>query len=145
MPRSLNKIMLIGNVGRDPEIRTTPSGTVVAKFTLATNRTWKDGAGNQQERTDWHHVTAWGKLGEIVEQWVHKGDRLYIEGRLEYSQTEGDDGTTRYWTDVIVQELLMLGSPQPGAPNGGSYSPGAEEEKKAKEGPEWDPEDDLPF
>ena len=109
MSRSLNKIMLIGNVGSDPEIRATSSGNRVAKLSLATNRQWKDGSGQSQEKTEWHRLTFFGRLVDIVEQWVNKGDRLYVEGRMEYSQTE-KDGQTRYWTDIIVAEMVMLGS-----------------------------------
>ncbi|HSR40666.1 MAG TPA: single-stranded DNA-binding protein, partial [Longimicrobiales bacterium] len=90
MSRSLNKVMLIGNLGSDPEIRTTSSGTMVAKVSMATNRTFQDRTGQQQERTEWHRLTFFGKLAEIVEQWVHKGDKLYVEGRIEYSQTQDE-------------------------------------------------------
>lgn len=103
MSRCLNKTMLIGNVGQSPEIRMTPSGTKVAKFSLATSRSYKE-----QEKTEWHRLTVFGKLADVVEQWVNKGDRLYVEGRIEYSTTE-HKGTTRYWTDIIVQDLVMLG------------------------------------
>lgn len=113
MSRSVNKVLLIGNVGREPEIRTTSAGNMVAKFSLATNRTYTNRSGEKREETQWHRCTAFGKLAEIVEQYVGSGDRLYVEGRLEYSQTEGDDGTTRYWTDVILQEMTMLGSVDP--------------------------------
>jgi len=109
MARSLNKAMLIGNVGSDPEVRTIPSGKV-AKLSLATNRTWTDKAGQKQERVDWHRLTFFGSIADVVEQWINKGDRLYVEGRIEYSQTTDDQGATRYWTDIIVQELVMLGS-----------------------------------
>jgi len=112
MSRSLNKIQLIGNVGQSPEIRMTPSGSKVAKLSLATNRQWTDSAGQKQERTDWHRLVVFGKLADVVEQWVSKGDRVYVEGRIEYSQTESD-GVTKYWTDVVVSELIMLG----GQPN----------------------------
>ena len=108
--------MLIGNVGSDPEIRATSSGGRVAKLSLATNRQWKDGSGQQQEKTEWHRLTLFGRLVDIVEQWVKKGDRLYVEGRIEYSQTE-KDGQTRYWTDIVVVEMVMLGST--GAGGGG--------------------------
>lgn len=107
--RGVNKVHLIGNVGQDPEIRATSSGTQIAKFSLATNRTWKDGSGQQQEKTEWHRITIFGKLVDVVDRWVKKGDRLYIEGRIEYSQTE-HDGQKRYWTDIVVNELVMLGS-----------------------------------
>ena len=109
MARSLNKVSLIGYIGSDPEIRATSSGTRVAKLSLATNRKWKDSSGQEQEKTDWHRLTVFGKAVDIVEQWVKKGDRLYVEGRLEYSQTERD-GETRYWTDIIVSDFVMLGS-----------------------------------
>ena len=95
MSRSLNKVMLIGNIGADPEIRMTSGGNKVAKLSLATNRTWQDrSSGQQQERTEWHRLTIFGRLTDIVEQWVHKGDRIYVEGRLEYSQTQDDQGGT---------------------------------------------------
>jgi single-strand DNA-binding protein len=80
MSRSLNKIMLIGNVGSDPEVRSTASGARVAKTSLATNRSFQDKSGQQQDRTDWHRLTFFGKLADIVEQWVHKGDKIYVEG-----------------------------------------------------------------
>jgi len=145
MARSLNKVMLIGNVGSDPEIRMTPSGTKVAKVGLATNRTWKDHSGMKQERTEWHRLTFWGKLADIVEQWVTKGDRLYVEGRIEYSQSEDEQGNVRYWTDINVQEMVMLGAKdEPGmgsGPQDGGYSP--EPTPPAK--PLSEPDDDLPF
>jgi len=118
MSRSLNKVMLIGNVGNDPEIRATSSGARVAKVSLATNRSWSDRSGQQQEKTEWHRLTFFGRLVDIVEQWVKKGDRLYVEGRIEYSQTEGEGGT-KYWTDIVISEMVMLGSTGPGG--GGSY------------------------
>ena len=142
MSRSLNKTMLIGNVGQDPEVRTTANGTKLAKFSLATNRTWKDGSGNQQERTEWHRLTAFGKLSDIIEQYVNKGDRIYIEGRLQYSQTEDDNGNTRYWTDIIINEMVMLGSG--GAPGGQGGQP-AQQHSAPTNAPAADPGDDLPF
>jgi len=124
MSRSLNKVMLIGNVGSDPEIRATSSGSRVAKVSLATNRSWSDRSGQQQEKTEWHRLTFFGRLVDIVEQWVKKGDRLYVEGRVEYSQTQDDQGGTRYWTDIVVQEMVMLGSAGPSSGDGGSYGSG---------------------
>ncbi|MDH3424888.1 MAG: single-stranded DNA-binding protein, partial [Gemmatimonadota bacterium] len=86
MSRSLNKVMLIGNVGNDPEIRATGSGARVAKLSLATNRSWTDrNSGQKNEKTEWHRLTFFGRLVDVVEQWVKKGDRLYVEGRIEYS------------------------------------------------------------
>lgn len=149
MARSLNKVMLIGNVGSDPEIRMTPSGSKVAKFSLATNRTYQDRTGQQQERTDWHRLTFFGRLSDIVEQWVNKGDRLYVEGRIEYSQTQDDQGGTRYWTDIVVNEMVMLGSASGGPSDmGGRGTPPMGSPDSPGEGspsPLSEPDDDLPF
>lgn len=149
MARSLNKVMLIGNVGSEPEIRMTPSGSKVAKFSVATNRKYQDRSGQDQEKTDWHRLTFWGKLADIVEQWVKKGDRLYVEGRIEYSQTQDDKGGTRYWTDIVVSEMVMLGSGPGGSsdagfrggpPMGGPDATGDPDTSSIS-----DPDDDLPF
>ncbi len=145
MARSLNKVSLIGNVGGDPDVRTTASGTRVAKLSLATNQSFKDSAGQQQERTQWHRLTCFGRLVDVVEQWVKKGDRLFTEGRLEYSQTQNDDGTTRYWTDIIVNELIMLGSTGGRQDNRQPSGSGGDYRQKAPRRPITEPEDDLPF
>ena len=148
MSRSLNKVMLIGNVGNDPEIRATPSGARVAKLSVATNRSWSDRSGQQQEKTEWHRLTFFGRLVDIVEQWVKKGDRLYVEGRIEYSQTEGEGGT-KYWTDIVVNEMVMLGSTsggEGGAP-GGEFSGDGSGRTGGENGqpPATEADDDLPF
>ncbi len=157
MARSLNKVMLIGNLGSDPEIRMTPSGSKVAKVSLATNRTFQDRTGQQQERTEWHRLTFFGKLADIVEQWVTKGDRLFVEGRIEYSQTQDDQGGTRYWTDIVVNEMVMLGSTTGGPPEGGGYgggygggsgssdASGGGSGSGSGSGSIAEPDDDLPF
>jgi single-strand DNA-binding protein len=150
MARSLNKVMLIGNVGSDPEIRMTPSGSKVAKVSLATNRTFQDRSGQQQERTEWHRLTFFARLADIVEQWVNKGDRLYVEGRIEYSQTQDDQGGTRYWTDIVVNEMVMLGATSGGTSEGGFRggppSGGGDSTAGADAGPSTsDADDDLPF
>ena len=148
MARSLNKVNLIGNVGADPDIRTTSSGARIGKLSLATSRTFTDRSGHEQERTQWHRLTFFGKLVDVVEQWVGKGDRLYVEGRLEYSQTEDDHGGTRYWTDIIVYELIMLGSSR-GGDNSSSAAPAAASSGRApspaQQRPITEPDDDLPF
>ena len=145
MSRALNKVMLIGNVGNEPEIRATSSGARVAKVSLATNRSWQDRSGNQQEKTEWHRLTFFGRLTDIVEQWVKKGDRLYVEGRIEYSQTEGEGGT-KYWTDIVVNEMIMMGSGGGGgAAPGGGYSGGGGQESGPSSPPASEPDDDLPF
>lgn len=150
MSRSLNKAMLIGNVGNDPEIRMTPSGAKIAKLSVATNRSFQDRSGQQQDRTDWHRVTFFGKMADIVEQWVHKGDRIYIEGRIEYSQTQDDQGGTRYWTDIVASEMVMLGSSTGGGAGGsqggsGRPDPGGEDSPGGGTPPLNEPDDDLPF
>ena len=149
MARSLNKVMLIGNVGNDPEIRMTPSGVKVAKVSLATNRTFQDRSGQQQERTEWHRLSFWRGLADVVEQWVSKGDRLYVEGRIEYSQTQDDQGGTRYWTDIQVNEMIMMGSGTGGPPEGGGYQGGGPsgggEPRGGESGSISEPDDDLPF
>lgn len=108
MSRSLNKVMLIGNVGADPDMRSTPSGMRMAKVSLATSRQFNDRSGQQQEKTEWHRLTFWDKLAEVVEKYVKKGDRLYVEGRIEYSTT-GEGDAMKYWTDINVREMVMLG------------------------------------
>ncbi len=143
MSRSLNKVMLIGNVGSEPDIRATSSGTQVAKVSLATNRQWKDGSGQQKEKTEWHRLTFFGRLVDIVDQWVKKGDRLYVEGRIEYSESE-TDGQKKYWTDIIVAEMVMLGSTAGGG--GGDRGGGSQSDPSpAPAPPISEPDDDLPF
>ena len=145
MSRSLNKVMLIGNVGSQPEVKTTPSGAKVAKLSIATNRKFQDRGGQQQERTDWHRLTFFGKLADIVEQYVSKGDRLYVEGRIEYSQTQDDQGGPRYWTDIVAQEMVMLGAGG-GSEGGGGGSGGGFRASPVREpAPLSEPDDDLPF
>ena len=109
MSRSINKITLIGNVGQEPEMKTTSKDTKLAKLSLATNHRWKDSSGEAQERTDWHRLTCWGKLAEIVEEFVSKGDRIYVEGRVEYDTYERD-GISIPTADVNVRELVLLSS-----------------------------------
>lgn len=118
MSRSLNKVTLIGNLGSDPEIRTATGGNRVANFSLATSRQWNDASGNKQEKTEWHRCVAWQQLADIVERYVKKGDKLYIEGRIEYRQYADKDGVTKYATDINVRELIMLGAPKGGGMEG---------------------------
>jgi single-strand DNA-binding protein len=115
--RSLNKVTLIGNLGNDPEVRSTTGGSRVATFSLATSRQWNDAAGAKQEKTEWHRCVVWNtkgsQLADIVERYVKKGDKLYVEGRIEYRQWQDKDGQTRYSTEINVRELIML-SPRGG-------------------------------
>jgi single-strand DNA-binding protein len=114
--RSLNKIMLIGNVGKDPEVRATSNGARVATLSLATTRSWNGPSGDKQEKTEWHRCVLWnargsgGGLADVVEKYVRKGDRLYIEGSIEYREWQDREGQTRYTTEIRVREMIMLGS-----------------------------------
>ena len=114
---SLNKVILIGNLGRDPETRYLPNGDAVANISVATTETWKDKSGEKQEKTEWHRVTLYRRLGEIAGEYLKKGSQVYIEGRIEYREYE-KDGQKRYATDVIASEMKMLGS----RPGGGEPS-----------------------
>ena len=108
MARSVNKLILVGNVGRDPEVQTTSNGNKVAHFSLATSRRIPRESGFE-ERTEWHRLTVWGKLAELAEEYIRKGDRLYIEGRMQYDSYERN-GVTIPTSEVNVRELVMLGS-----------------------------------
>jgi len=115
--RSLNKATLIGNVGQDPELRTTANGVRVANFSLATSRTWNSPTGDKQEKTEWHKCVVWNSqrgpgsgLVDVVEKYVRKGEKLYVEGRIEYRQYQDKDNQTRYVTEINVRELLLLGT-----------------------------------
>jgi single-strand DNA-binding protein len=111
--RSLNKAILIGNVGSDPEIRTVGNGGRVAQFSLATGRVWNDASGAKQEKTEWHRCVVWNTkfstLADVVEKYVKKGERVYVEGEIEYRQWQDKEGQTRYTTEIKVRELMLLG------------------------------------
>lgn len=165
MSRSLNKVTLIGNLGNDPEVRSTTGGNRVATFSLATSRTWNDPSGQKQEKTEWHRCVVWNtktsQLADIVEKYVHKGDKLYVEGRIEYRQWQDKDGQTRYSTEINVRELIMLSGPggrSGGEAEGEGAAPRprqpAQQKAKAPAGGEDfedfpaalnDEDDDLPF
>ncbi|MFQ5599886.1 MAG: single-stranded DNA-binding protein [Candidatus Krumholzibacteriia bacterium] len=108
---SVNKAILIGNLGADPELRYTNSGTAVANFRIATNERWNDKNGEQQERTEWHNIVAWGKLGEICGKYLKKGRPVYIEGRLQTRSWDDQSGNKRYTTEVVALVMQMLGRP----------------------------------
>ena len=163
MSRSLNKVMLIGNLGSDPEIRSTTGGNRVASFSLATSRSWSGTNGEKQEKTEWHRCIAWNSRGtglvDVIEKYVKKGDRLYVEGRIEYRQWQDKEGQTRYTTEINVRELMMLGGGRGGDFDGDS-APRARATAGAKAGSAGggpaddfeefpaaaeDGDDDLPF
>jgi single-strand DNA-binding protein len=123
MSRSLNKVTLIGNLGNDPEVRSTTGGNRVATFSLATSRSWNDASGSKQEKTEWHRCVVWNtkssQLADIVEKYVKKGDKIYVEGRIEYRQWQDKENQTRYSTEINVRELIMLGGGSGGRGAGG--------------------------
>ena len=163
MSRSLNKVTLIGNLGADPEIRTTSSGRKVAQVSLATSRQWGAASGEKQEQTEWHKCVAWNpkgergmKLADLIEKYVKKGDKLFVEGEIQYRQYEDKDKQTRYITEINVREVILLGGGGRGGDGGfessarpakaaagakaGTNAEGFEEFPSAMDG-----DDDLPF
>src|SRR5579863_8241379 len=125
MAKSVNKVILLGNVGKDPEMRSTGGGTLVANFTLATTDRQKDPQGNWQDRTEWHNLVAFTRLAEIVRDYVKKGSKLYIEGKIQTrSWDDKETGAKRYRTEILVNDLSLLSSREDGG-SGGAYSRGA--------------------
>ncbi len=138
---SVNKAILIGNIGRDVELRHTPGGMAVAKFSLATNERRKDKDGNWQDQTEWHNIVAFGKLAEFAGQYLGKGRTVYVEGSIRTRTYDDDKGNRRYFTEIIAQAIRFVGpKPQGGAAPGGPGAPGGES-------PEFPPdnEEDIPF
>ncbi len=124
--KSLNKVQLIGNLGKDPEVKYTPQGTPVAKIALATNERFKDKDGQWQDRTEWHNVVLWQRLAEIAGEYLKKGGKVYIEGRLQtHSWDDKTTGQKKYMTEVVASDLILLGGRGEGAEGGAGYSRGA--------------------
>ena len=141
MAKSLNKVMLIGNLGKDPELRFTSSGVPVATFTIATNESWKDQEGNVQERTEWHNIVAWRKLAEICGEWLKKGKKVYIEGRIQTrSYDDKNTGAKKYMTEIVADSMIMLDGKAAGG--GAGEGPGTAAPEPAPGGAS---NDDLPF
>ena len=109
MSRGLNKVMIIGHLGRDPEMRYTPSGRPVTTFSVATSRSWHSADGERHEETEWFNVVAWGSLAEICNQYLHKGQQVYIEGRLQTRRWEDTEGNKHFTTELVSKEMIMLG------------------------------------
>ena len=135
----VNKVILLGNLGSDPELRYTPSGTAVATFSLATQEQWTGKDGEKGERTEWHKIVAWARLGEICGEYLHKGRQVYIQGRIQTKAWEDREGNKRYTTEIVAQTMQMLGARGKG---GKAESP---EESFPNEEPVSIPEDDIPF
>jgi len=158
MARGVNKVILIGNLGRDPEVRYSPNGSAVANCTLATTESWKDkNSGEKQEKTEWHRVVFFGRLAEIAGEYLKKGSQIYIEGRLQTRKWQDKEGQDRYTTEIVANEMQMLGSrggqgapsenfnqdqSYESAPAGGAAKAAA---PKSKAGAGTDFDDDIPF
>jgi single-strand DNA-binding protein len=122
---SVNKVILVGRLGRDPETRFTGGGQAVANFTLATDSTYKDRSGERQKKTEWHRIVVWSKLAEICQQYLKKGSLIYIEGRLQTREWEDKSGQKRSTTEIVASEMRMLGSRSEGAAAGAGGGGGA--------------------
>ncbi len=147
---SINKVILVGRLGKDPEVKATPSGSTVAKFSLATDERYTDRDGNKQERTEWHNIVAWGKLGEICGQYLRKGKLIYIEGKIRTESWEDKETKVkRYRTDIIADNMQMLerkGDEEGGSSysGGGSYNGTRKSTPTSSPAPEMD-DDEVPF
>jgi len=141
---SVNKVILLGNLGKDPELKYTPSGSAVANFTIATNETWKDKEGQKQEHTEWHRIVVWGKLAEICGEYLHKGRQVYIEGSIRSRTYKDREGVEKSITEIKADNMVMIGKGDGQGPAKGGERPvdrgGAAGEKE----PEYSDED-IPF
>lgn len=146
---SVNKVILLGNLGKDPEVRSTPSGDSVANLSLATSEKWTDKAGEKQERTEWHRVTLWGRTAEIAGEYLSKGDTIYVEGKLQTRKWTDKEGVERYSTDVVGNILQFVKTKGKGA----DAEPEQRQERQPTKAPVKKPEpaekpdfdDDIPF
>jgi single-strand DNA-binding protein len=142
MANGLNKATLIGNLGRDPEMRYTQSGVAVANFNIATSETWTNKEGEKETRTEWHRIVAFGKLGEICGEYLAKGKQVYIEGRIQTRDWEDKEGVKRYTTEIVANQMIMLGSRDSAVATGAfGGPPSAESESSLPQ----TPDDDIPF
>jgi single-strand DNA-binding protein len=145
MPKSVNKVILVGNVGKAPEVKYSPSGTPVAKFSLATNERFKDRSGEWQERVEWHTIVAWQRLAEIVGEFVVTGAKVYIEGKLQTSSWEDrETGQTKYRTEIVARDLVLLGSRGNGSDDNQEKHPDPAASHETPTDSAEDPED-IPF
>ena len=161
MARGVNKVILVGNLGADPETRAMPSGATVSNIRIATSESWKDRtSGEQQERTEWHRVVLFGRLGEIAAEYLKKGSQVYIEGSLRTRKWQDKQGQDRYSTEIVANEMQMLGGRGGGGMGGGTGEGGGRSESRGRDeyadapssgggkgggGPAEDFDDDIPF
>jgi len=152
MSRGVNKVTLIGNLGDEPELRQTQAGTSVCNMSLATNESYTDSDGNEVQNTEWHDVVAWGRLGEVCNEYLSKGSQVYFEGKLQTRSWDDDDGNTRYSTEVKAREMMFLDSNRSGSPSGDGAmrqsDPAPEpttQERTSEDQDAFEPDDQLPF
>ena len=154
MSGSLNKVLLIGNLGRDPELKSTPSGQSVARFSVATTETWKNQAGEKQSKTEWHNIVVWGKQAEIAEKYLRKGKQVMVEGRIQYREYTGQDGVKKTACDIRCDNFVMLGRMEDGGSRdssgyGGKATGGGSQDFEDHGAPSPAggsfPDDDIPF
>ncbi len=136
MGRDLNKVMIIGHLGRDPEMRYTPSGRPMTKFSVATSRSWTAPDGERRSETEWFNIVSWGRLAEICNQYLNKGNQVYVEGRLQTRRWQDADGNRKSMTEVVANEMLILGN---------SHSKAAESSSESESYEEEFEEDEFPF
>ena len=153
MSGSLNKVLLIGNLGRDPELKSTPSGQQVARFSVATTETWKNQAGEKQSKTEWHNIVVWGKQAEIAEKYLRKGKQVLVEGRIQYREYTDQAGVKKTACEIRCDNFVMLGRMEDSGPREGGYSrpsttpdyDGGGAPSPSGSGGGGYPEDDIPF
>ena len=146
---NLNKAMLIGNLTAEPESKTTPSGQTVTSFSVATNLVWTDQQGEKQKRAEFHNIVAWRKLAEICAEYLHKGSKVYVEGRLQTRNWEGQDGVKRYRTEIVADNMIMLDNKGASTGSGNDYSqPASTSDNSQPKEPKADDEiqvENIPF
>jgi single-strand DNA-binding protein len=153
MARGVNKVILVGNLGKDPEVRYSPNGSAVANVTIATSESWKDKtSGEKQERTEWHRIVFFGRLAEIAGEYLKKGAQIYVEGRLQTRKWQDKEGKDRYTTEIVANEMQMLGSrggagmpSEPAHETAGAYEPAAAPRSGGGKASGADFDDDIPF
>ncbi len=151
---SVNKVILIGNLGKDPEVRHLEGGVAVARFPLATSESYKDKSGQRQEKTEWHNIVLWRGLAEVAEKYLRKGQSVFIEGKIRTNQYQDKEGVQRYSTEIVADTMTMLGSRSDGSTGGGNYQESVASSSPASSGSNYgggssasqnDEPDDLPF
>ncbi len=142
---SVNKVILLGNLGKDPDLRYTPSGKAVATFSLATNERWTSQDGQKQENTTWHNIVAWGKQAETMKEYLAKGQQVYIEGRIANRSYEDKEGNKKYVSEVVVQQFSFIGSKGSSGNGGGETAAAESTAETAPDAGSGQSDDDLPF